>query len=121
MKKFLAIAFIATIFPQIGHSAEDSFYEDILLNEELRAQEQKEQAENAEKKQIRLIGQETGKLLEAEAPKIDINFQELEKISNRSHEQKRTTAENLSPAPFGLFWGATVLDTQNSDISLIRT
>ena len=120
MKKALVAVAIATLLPQIGHTADDSFYEDILINPELRAQEQKAQAENAEKAKIRSIGQEAGKLLEAEAPKIDINFHDLEKISSAPQEPKRTAIENLAPAPFGLYWEATVLDIQNTGVSLTR-
>jgi len=120
MKKVIIAAALAAMFPQTGQAADDSFYEDILINDELKAQEEKKQAENAAKAEIRKIGQEAGKLLETTAPTIEINLQELEKISSSSREQKRTTTDNLSPAPFGLYWGATILDTQNADVSLVR-
>lgn len=118
MKKVLAIIALTCIFPHTGYTANDSFYEDILINDELKAQEEKIQAENAEKAKIRQIGQETSKLLETAAPKIDVDLQKLEKLSSNNQEQKRTNKNNLSPAPFGLYWGATVLDTQNQDVSL---
>jgi len=118
MKKVLVAFALTCIFPHIGYSADDSFYEDILISNELKAQEQQIQAENAEKAKIRQIGQETGKLLEVAAPKIDVDMQKLEKLSTYNQEQKRTNKNSLSPAPFGLYWGATVLDTQNQDISL---
>ena len=47
MKKVLAIIALTCIFPHTGYTANDSFYEDILINDELKAQEEKIQAENA--------------------------------------------------------------------------
>ena len=120
MKKFMIITTLIILFPLIGQALDDSFYDDILLSKELKAEEEKNKAENAAKEESRQIGRDTGKLLENAAPKIDINLQELEKISSRNQEQKRTSAQNLSPAPFGLYWGATVLDIQNSDVNLTR-
>ena len=118
MKKVLVVIALTSIFPQTGYTANDSFYEDILINDELKAQEEKIQAENAEKIKIRQIGQETSKLLETTTPKVNIDLEKLEKFSSHTQEQKRTNKNALSPAPFGLYWGATVLDIQNQDVSL---
>lgn len=119
MKKILVTLALTCIFPLIVNSADDSFYEDILISDELKIQEQQKQAENAEKAKVRQIGQEAGKLLETAAPKIDVDLQKLEKLASQNQEQKRSNKATLSPAPFGLYWGATVLDTQNQDVTLI--
>ena len=107
MKKILVTLALTCIFPLIVNSADDSFYEDILISDELKIQEQQKQAENAEKAKVRQIGQEAGKLLETAAPKIDVDLQKLEKLASQNQEQKRSNKSALSPAPFGLYWGAT--------------
>ena len=118
MKKTFALATTILLFPLTAQSADNSFYDDILVNAEMKAQEEAEQKANAKRQELRKIGQEAGKLLEADIPQIDINLSELAQFAPDESTQKRANVANLTPAPLGLNWGSTVFDVQKNDVTL---
>lgn len=120
MKKFFTYTICCVLLSGTSQAADTaSFYEDILINDEIKSQAEAEHQKQEHRSRIRQAQQEAAKLLESGTPKIDV---EIDNFPSRPQLpetlQKRANAENMSAAPFGLNWGATILDTQDMGVTL---
>ena len=120
MNKIFTFAICCALLPGTSLAADaSSFYEDILINDEIKSQTEAERQKQAHHNQIRKVQKEAAKLLESDLPQIDVKIDGLPSRPQVSETlQKRAEAEKLSPAPFGLNWGATILDTQDLGVTL---
>lgn len=120
MNKIFTFAICCALFPGTSLAADaSSFYEDILINDEIKSQTEAERQKQAHHNQIRKVQKEAAKLLESDVPQIDVKIDGLPSRPQVSETlQKRAQAEDMSPAPFGLNWGATILDTQDLGVTL---
>lgn len=87
------------------------FYKDIMISEELKMQDKMDDA-----------SQQARKLLEQKQEPVKLTLpEEIEPAQLRKRkpvELKKAAPENLSPAPFGLLWGATIADINDLGITL---
>ena len=120
MHKILTLALLISFHGNLAQAADNgSFYDDILISGELKEQINAEQQQAAHQKQIQQVQDQAVKLLESNAPQIKVDIQGLpSRPQNSPSLQKRAEAEDLSAAPFGLNWGASILDTQDLGVSL---
>lgn len=120
MHKILTLALLISFSGSLARAAENStFYDDILISGELKEQINEEQQQAAHQQQIQQVQDQAAKLLESDAPQIKVDIQNLpSRPQTTSALQKRAEVKDLSAAPFGLNWGATILDTQDLGVSL---
>ncbi len=120
MHKILTLALLISFSGSLAQAAENStFYDDILISGELKEQINEEQQQAAHQQQIQQVQDQAAKLLESDAPQIKVDIQNLpSRPQTTSALQKRAEVKDLSAAPFGLNWGATILDTQDLGVSL---
>ena len=88
-----------------------NIYEDLMISEELKMQDKMDDASA----QARKLLEQKPKPAKLEIP------EEIEPAQLRKRtplEIKKAAPENLSPAPFGLLWGATIADINDLGISL---
>ena len=88
----------------------ENFYEDILVDEEIQVEDK---AGDAVRDARRLL-QEKPKPITIERPE----FKRRKKPQPVKKAEKTAAPEDLSAAPFGLLWGATVADIKNLGITL---
>ena len=88
----------------------ENFYEDILVDEEIQVEDK---ADDAVRDARRLL-QEKPKPITIERPE----FKRRKKPQPVKKAEKTAAPEDLSAAPFGLLWGATVADIKNLGITL---
>ena len=120
MHKILTLALLISFSGSLAQAAENStFYDDILISGELKEQINEEQQQAAHQQQIQQVQDQAAKLLESDAPQIKVDIQNLpSRPQTTSALQKRAEVKDLSAAPFGLNWGAAILDTQDLGVSL---
>ncbi len=120
MHKILTLALMTNFIGSFAQATDNgSFYDDILISGELKEQIAQEQQQKAYHDQIRQVQDQAVDLLESNAPQIKIDIPDLPtRPQNSPTLQKRAEAKDLSAAPFGLNWGASILDTQDLGVSL---
>ena len=120
MHKILTLALMTNFIGSFAQAADNgSFYDDILISGELKEQINKEQQQQAHQQRVQSVQDQAVQLLESNAPKIKVDIQGLPTRPQTPQSlQKRTEDQDLTPAPFGLNWGATILDTQDLGVSL---
>lgn len=115
MKKSLFSALAVFLFSTAAALADDSgdFYEDLLITDEVRAEENSDIAvENARR------------LLDEKPQLMQIKNQKIIKLPQRKKNKTADTEEQIhkyGPAPFGLFWGASVKNTRALGVELRET
>lgn len=91
--------------------ASAEIYENLLISEDLKMQDKMDDAST-----------QARKLLEQKPDPVKLNVPEgIEPARLRKRtplEIKKAAPENLSPAPFGLLWGATIADINDLGITL---
>lgn len=120
MNKIFTFAVCCALLPGASLAADaSSFYEDILINDEIKSQTEAKRQKQAQHNQIHKVQKEAAKLLESDLPPINVKIDGLPSRPQVSEAlQKRAEVEKLSPAPFGLNWGATILDTRDLGVTL---
>ncbi len=88
-----------------------NIYEDLMISEELKMQDKMDDASA----QARKLLEQKPEPVKLEIPK-EIEPAQLRKRTPL--EIKKAAPENLSPAPFGLLWGATIADINDLGITL---
>lgn len=113
MKKKLCILTALLCSAAFALHAQESadIYQDLMISEEMKLHDKMDNASS-----------QARKLLKEKTEPVKLNLpEEIEPAQLRKRkplELKKAAPENLSPAPFGLLWGATIADTDNLGIKL---
>lgn len=111
----LVLIAIVRLNPSLAQNSAD-FYENLLISDEIKTEENAEQAKDT-----------AGKLLDAKPLEIKIDSPLLrshqEKLQKAKKSQKiksrNKTLQEAEPAPFGLAWGATYDEVKNDGVTLV--
>ena len=97
-----------------------NFYEDLLISEEVKANEANQQAQQKMQKKMQNAQDSARSLLTTKTKNLKIDVPQIEKRSSSSQSDKDVAAEaqNLDAAPFGLLWKASIAAIKNMGIVL---
>lgn len=112
MKKGFYFLLLAALFHTISAKAQnvEEIYQEIMLTDELKTEDKMQEVRT----QARNLLEQKPEEIKINIPKAKIEIpRRLKKV-----EVKKAEPENLSSAPFGLLWGATILDIQSLGIEL---
>ena len=105
-------AAISGIRPALAQE-EANFFEDILITEEVKTDDKAAAA-----------AQDAKRLLQQKPQSLKIDLSELPTLNERPNDtkaEKLSDPADLSAAPFGLLWGASVADIKNLGVTLQPT
>lgn len=116
MKKGFSVLLFALISFPFSASAQNAgeFYQDIMVSDEFKMQDKMQNATDQAK---RLLDQKPSQLINIDVPAPAADAKTTGRRP-KPVEIKKAAPENLTPAPFGLLWGATILDIQDIGIRL---
>lgn len=110
MKKLFCFCFSFMVLSGVSQAQEnaDNFYQDLLVTDEVIAEENKDIAvENARK------------MLDSKPKILKLRNNKVVKLPNRKTD--KYTPVNYNSAPFGLIWGATTKKIENLGVNLTPT
>lgn len=120
MKTGLFILASAIIF-SFGVRAQDTsdFYQDLLISDELKAEEAEQKAKNEEARRLEKARAAARSLLNKKTEKLNIDIPKIERRA-QSEDTKALAEEvqNLDAAPFGLLWKASIAAIKNLGVIL---
>ena len=98
------------------------FYQDLLISEELKAQEEKEKAEAEYRRTLEATKASARGILTTKTKNLKIDIPKVERRNNQSSAQSdkevAEATQNLDSAPFGLLWKASIEGTKNLGVIL---
>lgn len=118
----LLTAFILAAAPLSAQENSGNFYQDLLISDELKAQEAKEKADAQNRQKLEQAKNSARGILTTKTKNLKVDVPKLErrKVETPAKSDKEVAAatQNLDSAPFGLLWKASIEATKNLGVIL---
>lgn len=112
------------LFSSISFAQKDSanFYQDLLMTDEVKADMEADKANQEYQQNLSSAKENARNLLKKKASKLEIDVPKIERRAapKKTSAEPAATTANLAPAPFGMFWQASIEAIKNMGIILTK-